>query len=134
MSMTDDVGAYLESNGLGTVATPLAAGTIFSGFTPTSPDNIIALFETPGFEPVRVMGGRAMSKLNLQVLVRNKRDEDAEAKAKAIFVLLDTFVGLMSGVKYFSIMGRTEPYPIGVDENKRRQWTCNYVVHRAPTT
>lgn len=127
--MMDDIADLLVTLGLG-IKSGVGAD-LFGGYTPPSPDNAVMLFESTGFEPERTMNGVAMEVLNLQVLVRNVKTVDAQTRAKAIFVALDRFNGLIGTVRYFSILARHSPFPIGMDENRRWRWTCNYKVWKA---
>lgn len=127
-SMMDHIGTLLQTNGLGTKAVDL-----WGGFMPANPNNVVAIYEHPGFLPVRSMGGRVMDVLNLQILVRNSTSANAQTKAYAIYDLLDGFKGVIEGVQYFAILARHTPHGIGVDENNRTRWSCNYEVWKEPS-
>lgn len=125
MPMVLEIGQRLQDAAIATMGVDLWGGTF-----PALPDNLIALFEQPGFEPERVMGGLAHVVLNLQVLIRNTSYTNAETKARAVYQNLDRFKGVLSGVQYYSILARSYPFHLGVDENKRHRWTCNYTVRK----
>lgn len=126
MSLLTEVGNLLVTNGLGT-----ASVDIYGGRYPSSPDNLIAIFEQSPFPTVDSFGGLKQVVHNLQVLVRNKKYTDAETKAKAVFAVLHRFRGVLDGVQYDSIWARSVPFSIGPDENNRSQWSCNYIVRKA---
>lgn len=103
---------------------------IRGGVMPTTPDTLIALYDTSGFEPVRVMGRVALEVRNLQVLTRDPNAAAAETLANQVFTALDMYVGMINGKNYSVILGRQVPFPIGKDENNRTQYSCNYIVRK----
>ncbi len=121
--MLEEIRDRLVANGITT--------TIKGGVTPSLPDKVIALHDSTGFEPERVMGGIAAEKRNLQVLVRDVTYSGAEALAEQVFNLLDNFTGTLGTTRYLSILARTTPFSLGADENKRTTFSCNYVVTKA---
>ena len=103
---------------------------MFGNNMPSTPANLIGIYESTGFEPVRAMTANKMEVLNLQILVRNTSSIAGQNKAKAVLALLDRFKGMIGAVEYYSILARHSPFPIGADENERERWSCNYIVHR----
>lgn len=131
VSLVNDIGDLLAANGFG-----IKSGTgadMFGNNMPATPDNLIALYESTGFEPHRAMGGIKVEVLNLQIIVRNLNTITGQTKARAIMAFLETFKGILNGTEYKSILARHSPFPLGADENKRERWTCNYKVDRAYT-
>lgn len=126
-AVSDDIGLLAQTNGLGTM------GVNMFIVVPSAPDNLVALIESTGFEPTRTMGGIQVETFNLQVLVRNLKTTDAFTKARAFLTLLDGFKGLIGTTLYLGILARHSPFPLGLDENKRHRWTCNYLVNRERT-
>jgi len=123
--LANDIGDLLQINGLGTKSTDM-----FGNNMPASPDNMIGIYESTGFEPQRVMGSIAAEVLNLQIIVRNTNPINGRAKMRAIFNVLDRFKGTIGATVYLSILARHMPFPIGADENRRERWSCNFIVHR----
>ena len=126
MPMLTEVAVHLQSLGIGTMAVDLYGGTY-----PATPDNVVSLFEHPNFEPEDTFAGTDHIVLNLQVLVRNLTYPNAETKSRAIWQALHRFRGTLSGVAYKSILARGYPASLGIDENKRHRWSCNYIVRKA---
>lgn len=128
VSLANDIADLFVVNGFG-IKTG-AGANLFGNNTPPSPDNLIAIYESTGFEPQRTMRGIVVEVLNLQILVRNVNTLDAQTKARAILTFLDRFKGVINGTEYLSILARHSPFPLGADENRRERWTCNYKVDR----
>jgi len=126
--MMDHIGTLLQANGFGTKGVDLFGGTM-----PAKPDNVISIYEHPGFEPERAMGRRVVDVMNLQILVRNVTSAAGQTEAYGVYDLLDMFVGVIEGVQYYSIMARQTPFSLGSDENNRVKWSCNYVVNKEPS-
>jgi hypothetical protein len=113
------------------IGTP--AVDIFGGTRPPKPDNLVAVYQSTGFEPVRAMGRLVMEVINLQIIVRDLDPSVAESKSMTIMLMLDRFVGILSGTKYYSILARHSPMSLGVDENQRTQWSTNFEVRKDPS-
>lgn len=129
----EDVADYLVTLGLGVKGT-----TLFGGNLPATPDTLTALFEHPGHDPELAMGRIAQDVVNLQVLTRALKSVDARTKAFAIrdalyaFNMLPLASRVLNGVQYHSIIPRSAPFPVGLDENNRQRWSCNYIVRKNP--
>jgi hypothetical protein len=113
------------------VAIPGITAKIQGGTMSDPADTLIGLYGTTGFEPENAMGRLVMEVHNLQTLVRAPKSVNAEALAFQAFEILHGYVGTISGVQYFGIMGRSVPFEIGQDENKRYQFSCNFIVRKA---
>lgn len=124
--LLDDIGDYLSSGGVGTLATDL-----FLGELPDTPDTCVAVFETGGFDPVYTMKQRApvAKRPSIQVICRAKRYDVARLLAGKVDQLLS---GLryreINGVMYKWIQAQQEPFFIDKDENEREEIGCNYSI------
>lgn len=123
--LANDIGDLLQANGLGVKGTDM-----FGNNMPASPDNMIGIYESTGFEPQRTMTRIASEVLNLQIIVRNTSAASGRTKMRAIFAVLDRFKGMIGTTEYLSIMARHMPFPIGADENRRERQSCNFIVNR----
>ncbi len=85
MSVLTDFATVLSSGG---ITTP-----IFKGTMPSTPDDLIGLFETGGPPPIHAMSsqpGMALAEQpHVQLVVRDTRPDDAKKTAQDCFRLLD---------------------------------------------
>ena len=118
MPLLDELRTHLEGQGLTNVKT---------GVLPTTPDAVVALFETPGFAPVHTQGGGGAGSAKLeqpgvQVIVRAARSDYATARstAKTAFSKLDGLTSVvLTGTRYLSIFAQNAPHLIERDDNER---------------
>lgn len=125
MTWIDDIGTYLQNNGIGTFA---AGGDIFcNGFSVNAP-NCITLLSAPGLpEKYSLRRTCILSRPELDVRVRNVDDATAEQKAKAIYELLHLIVGRTIGSTNFKkIRGMQDPYLLEIDDNDRYIYAVNF--------
>jgi hypothetical protein len=124
--LLDDVAAYLQSKGVGTVNTDL-----FKGYLPDQPDNLVALFEYAGDPTELTMGDDdpTLECPGLQVRVCNKSYPTGRAKIGAV---VDALHGLaesvLGGKRYLLIRANQSPESIGQDANRRNEWVVNFSV------
>jgi hypothetical protein len=134
----DEVAAYLETQGLGTVklptndpAWPIHKGGLHPG-TVTHPDDAIGLSEGPGDPPINEMGSTvgavAAEAPSLVVTVRSSSYTTARAKAEAVRAKLHKYAGTLSSTRYLLILARHSPFPLGRDDKDRWLIGCNYDV------
>jgi hypothetical protein len=115
----DDIGAALETAGVGTQGTDL-----FLSVMPETPDTCVAVVEVAGIEPVDVFRDSApiIETPRLQVLSRARRADDAKTKARAAWLAL---AGVGEGTvgggnkRWLNIDVVQSPFMIGRDENDR---------------
>jgi len=119
--MLNDIGTYLQSQGIGTLGIDL-----FLGLMPDQPDNSIALFEYAGSPPDLHWNGEYPG---LQVRVRNKSYAAGRAKIdevrKALHGLHETE---LSGTRYLLIKARGSPEILKRDNNNRTEWFINFEI------
>jgi hypothetical protein len=128
MSMLDEVGAYLEAQGIGTVKTssnnpttwPIYKGGVF----PANIDEVVSIGDGPSDPPTDVMGstvGEIVAENDALVVQARSMDYTvAEAKAQAAWDVLHKLGNTsLSGTRYLLIMARQLPFAIGRDDKQR---------------
>ncbi|SMB97778.1 hypothetical protein SAMN00808754_1941 [Thermanaeromonas toyohensis ToBE] len=119
--LLNDIAAYLQANGVGTVGTD-----IFLGQLPATPDNVAALFEYAG-EPPDLHSN--VEYPGLQVLVRNKNYAAGRQKIEQIRNVLHGLTEtIVNGRRYLLIRARQSPEALPRDENGRAIFVCNFRV------
>jgi len=126
----DDVGEYLEDNGIGTLATDL-----FLGELPDDPAAAVAVFEYAGGPPNKQAGTRTPG---VQILCRASDYAAARIKIEAVYQLLgaigdefqDTAPGgvTINGTTYLKFDEVQDPFPLQVDQSGRQILAQNYLV------
>lgn len=126
--MLDEIGAYLEAQGVGTVKTssndptswPIYKGGVF----PANVDEVVSIASGPSDPPIDTMGstvGQIVAEE--EALVVQARSEDytsAEARAWAAWNVLHKLgETTLSGTRYLYISARQMPFPIGRDDKGR---------------
>lgn len=126
MTFEDDIAAYLETKGRGTVDT-----TIFVNNLPSTPDAVIALFGYAGQAPDWTNTNK-YDKPSLQVRVRGAKDAAAAAREliETIAHDLDGLTNtLLSGTYYQRIEAvQSGPSPMGRDDNGRMEYVWNFYI------
>src|ERR1043166_7924080 len=113
----DDLGIYLQTQGLGTLGTNIFKGRIPQDAPGTGvPDELIALFPVPGLPPEHThdIVGPAVEQPMVQVRIRGGTtagsDASAWTKAQQAFVALDSVRNqVINGVFYRQIMAMSSP-------------------------
>jgi hypothetical protein len=119
--MLNDIGTYLQDQGVGTVGTD-----IFLGLMPDQPDNCIALFEYAGSPPDLHWNGEYPG---LQVRVRNKSYAAARTKiGEAMIALHGLHEQTLSGTRYLLIRARGSPEVLKRDANNRVELFVNFEI------
>lgn len=121
MILIEQVGQYLEDQGVGTVGT-----NIFLGYQPETPDNCVAVILTAGSTPSIDIPTKEP---RFQILIRNTNHETGNNKLNTIRDLLHQFKNseLVSGQTYFYyIFAVNEGGTIGRDPNGRDEWSINF--------
>lgn len=121
--MLDDIAAYLQTKGLGTVGTD-----IFKGKRPSSPDACLALYQYAGEVP-ELISGTTYEYPGLQVWSRATNQVDALTKLDAV---IDELHGLSeystTYARYLLVQARQSPATMGEDENGRIEYVVNFRV------
>lgn len=126
MSMLTDIHSYLTANGQGT--------NLFIGSLPDSPDVVAGIFQYQGRPPAEVLEvlGIRRERPGLQVQVRSSPNAyaDAEARAYAIYDLLQVANATLGSGFYQEVRPFGSPFPLGRDANRRVVIAANYLVSR----
>lgn len=119
--MLREIGAYLQSQGIGTLE-----ANLFLGLMPDQPDNCIALFEYAGSPPDLHWPGEYPG---LQVRVRNKSYAAARTKiGEAMTALHGLHEQTLSGTRYLLIKARGSPEVLKRDNNNRVELFVNFEI------
>lgn len=102
---------------------------------PSSPDQVVTVFDTGGFPPEVLIGtdSRGMEKPTIQIRVRgNKKAYNltydlAEDIKDALHTLTNTTI---NGTKYVAIWLESDILFLGYDENDRPIFTLNFLLYR----
>lgn len=121
MTMLNEIGAYLQVRGVGTLGTD-----IFLGALPDQPDNCVVLFEYAGSPPDLHWNGEYPG---LQVRVRNKGYGLGRAKiGQAVRELHGLHETVLSGRRYLLIKARGSPEILKRDASNRIEWFVNFEI------
>jgi len=128
MAILDALGAYLQTNGEGTLATD-----IFLARMPDSPDTCVTLYENQGIGPDHTFGvsTKAIDHQRVRVYCRATRNDYPTARTKAESVrnilgaVRDT---TLSGVSIMCILATSELYPLARDGDDRAIIGCDFTV------
>lgn len=130
--LLDEVGTYLQAQGVGTLGTDL-----FKGDMPPDINTVIAIIETPGFGPQDQMGSGqqpGFEQPGFQILCRAPTYGVARQKADAAWKALTKVANTtLSGVAYQRIKPTQSPFLVGRDDNQRVLVNCNYQVWKVPS-
>ncbi|MDQ7794148.1 MAG: minor capsid protein [bacterium] len=123
--LLDDIAAYLQAQGIGTVGTD-----IHKGFLPDQPDNVVALFEYAGSAMGLTMcDSPTIERPGLQVRVRNRTYPAARAKIEAVVDVLHGCAELvLGGTRYLLIRANQSPASMGLDASNRSELVVNFTV------
>lgn len=126
MSLLTDVHAYLSANSQGT--------NLFIGSLPDSPDAVAVLYPAPGLPPREIHNrpGVAQERPGLQVVVRSAPNgwADAEARAYAIYRLLQVSNATLGSGFYQRLMPMGSPFLRERDANRRAVIAVNFIAIR----
>lgn len=135
MALLDDIGDHLIAAG---VVGGVTGWTLAKSFLPPSPDQVVALYETPGEAPDILRPGdssTAFDKPGLQVRVRGAAHDYATARTKiqAVFAALhQSEPAVTSGEPYIVYLYAVQsaPMPLGLDQSNRPELTWNFILMR----
>lgn len=125
-----DVATLLATLGHATIGVDLFVGTL-----PSAPDTCVAVFDTGGQNAEYGMGANVvpmMEQLTVKITVRGSTYAVANDKARDIHAALRNWSGTTNGITYALIQEQYAPIALGHDENRRTQFSLNYVTMRRP--
>lgn len=131
-NLLDEVGARLINQNVG-VAGTTASWSVFKGYEPATPAQVITLFETGGF-PNQPHEGNLLDLPTFQVRVRGSTYGYAAARAKlaaARTALEGMTAGTFSGRYYCQVTAQSEPISLGQDESHRPRLVMNFTALRS---
>lgn len=145
MALLDDIAHFLVDS---TSALTLLSGTAGAGNlvkarlidNVKTPDTLIALYETAGWQPQWAMSSGSTSPMwdvcGLQSVTRSTSYATARTHAQRVFRILDDVANknlphTSSGTWYYRIAAVGPPFSIGQDSNGRYLTSCNFDVTKA---
>lgn len=119
MALLDALGAHLQTQGVGTLATD-----IFLTVMPDEPDACVLLIEDNGVGPMHTFGASvyAVERPRIRAFCRAARNDYPAARNKAVAVrnaLGAIRNQTISGVTFLSVTATSDFYPIGRDGDDR---------------
>lgn len=119
MALLDALGAKLQTDGVGTLATD-----IFLSVMPDEPDNCILIVEDNGVGPTQVFGSSsyAIQRPRIRVFCRAARNDYPAARAKAVLTRASLGAirnSTIDGVSFLSVLATSDFYPVGRDGDDR---------------
>ena len=119
--LIDQLADYFEANGLGTKNIDIHPGSM-----PSSPDDLISIHNSGGFESHQEV---KLANPTFQVLIRANLEPDAINKSLRIYELLNRQLNVElveDGIILRNCFAMAPPQPIGVDDNQRIKYTLNF--------
>lgn len=117
MSLTADIKTLLTS----------IDPNVFRGSMPDSPDNVICLYDTGGYNPTDTKDGREYERPTFQVKIRNISYDAGYAIAEkvkdALHLVRDKNI---NGHFYSEIKQMTDILSLGKDTKERSEFTVNF--------
>lgn len=126
MSFLSELGAYMDTNGIGTAGLDANSGWgIYGMKRPANIDKVIVLSPNPaGTSPDIPTTGK-----EFQVLISSTNEGDSEVKAQEIIDLLHRVNGVdLATIHVFGFNTISGPFKIGVDENEKTILSINFVA------
>jgi hypothetical protein len=128
MAILDALGAYLQAQGQGTVAT-----NIFLSRMPSTPDACVTLYENQGIGPDYTFGAGviAVDHQRVRVYCRAARNDypAARSKAESVRAVLGAIRNTtLSGVSILTVLSTSELYPLVRDNDDRAIIGCDFTV------
>ena len=127
----DDLCDRLSTQGVATTGTDLFKATM-----PSTPDELLAMFQYGGPAPVHAMTKKAVAEEpHMQVLGRAARPDTALKRVQDVYTELDGLGPVtINGVKYLSMYALQPPFFLNTDETGRYVFAVNFAVTRVPAT
>lgn len=132
MGFADDIADLLSTQGF-------TSANIYRGDLPERPHSAICVTQTAGQGSDHAFGSVAgaapVERMRCQLRARATDYTTAETIMSAAHALLDGMRPKgINGRLYQWIEGNSTPYYIGLDEEERPLFGCNYIVHRSLDT
>lgn len=111
----------------------LVFGTnLFIGEEPTTPDDTVTIFDTPGFAPDLTMQNDGnYHRPSVQIRVRNQDYRDGWSLTNDIKVSLHGRAQeTWNGTLYSVLLAQSDPFFMGLDENRRARFVITFNMQR----
>jgi hypothetical protein len=126
--IVEDIGAYLQANGIGTLSVDL-----FLHVAPDKPDDLMSVTEYSS-DPPQYIHDKAKVEIELpriQIAARSMRPEVGRLKAERAYQLLMAIHnGIIGTTRYLWCQPVDSPAMVGRDENGRFITTVNFRVSK----
>lgn len=132
MGLASDISGLLSTQGF-------TSASIFIGELPERPATALSILQTAGLGSQHTFGSAAGTGVHeqcrFQLLARSTDYETGESVINTAHLLLDGMRPRgMNGKLYQWITAVSTPYYIGLDDEQRQLFSCNYDVLRSLTT
>ena len=132
--LLDDLADRLTTAGVANTGT-----TLFKGTMPSTPDELMALYQTGGPSPVHAMaagpGSAVVERPHVQIVARALRADSASFLAQKAYHALDALGDVtLNGIRYLSVYALHTPFFLRRDESNRVEYVCNYEIVRETAT
>lgn len=101
---------------------------IFMGSMPDTPDSLICIYNTGGFDPVRTLKNDLfLQQPTFQIMLRDSTYQNGYERCNSIINVLDGITNnTINGHFYLSIMQSGDILPLGDDSKKRKLFSINF--------
>ncbi len=121
MALLNELGLYLEEQGVGTLAVDMTLGQF-----PDTPDDAVVLLELKGWPPGLT---DSVEPRRVQVRTRAVHYEDARDKAETVYGLLHGVAEtVLFGARFLLITALAPPYALGRDRIQRHMFALDFRV------
>jgi hypothetical protein len=104
----------------------------YIGDMPDTPNNLICLFLTGGYDPEMDLSKNAITRPTLQVRVRDTSYSSGVARCEAIQTLLRGVTNTeINGNYYIEILQQSDILSLGKDDKNRSNFTINFKIRRS---
>lgn len=125
MSWLEDIGTYLQSNGVGTVGSDI----FYSVFDSTSKNCILLIKQTGQSTKTTLRKDSILKRPELGVRVKNEDDVTADELAESIENLLDiTYNKVIGSTRFKSIRAIAPHFFVSQDDNENFIYSINFAL------
>lgn len=118
--LLEQIGSYLQSQSLGTPGVDL-----FYGSMPDSPDLIICLYETTGYQPTMSFDDDNVEYPGLQIICRGTDYMETKDRINAIYKRLHGNINVNG---FMNFIAQQSPFSLGQDEQRRWEFSVNFKI------
>lgn len=129
MILTNEMAEFLDNQGLGTFDINTSNGDIYVMTMPSSPDDIICLYQRGGLVADGKLG---YDNPKIQIMVRGVQLITTQQKAQDVYNIFQGFHGksfITNGIHIVNCIGeQSAPNFIGKDTNRRFEFSLNFTL------